>query len=327
MSSVSRVPQTRTMDGDELSADDARTTLRHYGRLRLVKDSFVRFRYGDGFSHSRALALQLVLALIPLGIAFIGLSSTIRADQVAQVLREVLLRVTPGSTDELVRQTLEKDQASTTGGELALWIGLGVAVLALTTAMGQVERGANRIYGIRRDRPALHKYGRAVVMACTAGLLSLVGFLVIVAGKTVGDVLARTYDWNDSQLLAWNLARFPVGVLLALGAFTLLIERSPRRRQPGWSWIAIGAGVALTLWLVFTYALSLYVQTSGSFGSTYGPLTGVMALLLWAYLTSIALFLGIAFCAQLEAVRAGVRDPETGDPEEARRPQEATVSP
>ena len=65
----------------------------------------------------------------------------------------------------------------------------------------------------------------------------------------------------------------------ALGAFTLLIERSPRRNQPGWSWIAIGAGVALTLWVIFTYLLSLYVQTSGSFGSTYGPLTGIIALL------------------------------------------------
>jgi YihY family inner membrane protein len=326
MSSVSRVPQTRTMDGEELSADDARTTLRHYGRLRLVKDSFVRFRYGDGFSHSRALALQLVLSLIPLGIAFVGLSSTVRADQVAKVLREVLLRVTPGSTDELVRQTLQKDAASGSGGELALWIGLAVAIIALTTAMGQIERGANRIYGIQRDRPAAHKYGRAVLMACTAGLLSLVGFLVIVAGKTVGEVLARTYDWDDTQLLVWDLARFPIGVMLALGAFTLLIERSPRRRQPGWSWIAIGAGVALTLWLLFTYALSLYVQTSGSFGSTYGPLTGVIALLLWAYLTSIALFLGIAFCAQLEAVRAGVREPEAGDPEETRHHHEATVS-
>ena len=83
--------------------------------------------------------------------------------------------------------------------------------------------------------------------------------------------------------------------------------------------------MALTLWLLFTYALSIYVQTSGSFGSTYGPLTGVMALLLWAYLTSIALFLGIAFCAQLEAVRAGVREPEAGDPEAARR-HDASVS-
>ena len=325
MSSVSRVPQTRTMDGGELSADDARTTLRHYGRIHLVRDAFIRFRYGDGFSHSRALGLQLVLSLIPLGIAFVGLSSTVRADRVAEVLREVLLRVTPGSTDELVRQTLQKDQESGSGGKLALWIGLGVAVIALTTAMGQVERGGNRIYGIQRDRPALHKYGRAFLMACTAGLLSLVGFLVIVAGKTVGEVLARTYDWSDTQLLVWDLARFPIGVVLALGAFTLLIERSPRRRQPGWSWIAIGAGVALTLWLLFTYALSVYVQTSGSFGSTYGPLTGVIALLLWAYLTSIALFLGIAFCAQLEAVRAGVREPDPGDPEESRR-HDATVS-
>ncbi len=319
MSSVSRVPQTRTMDGGELSADDARTTLRHYGRIRLIKDSFIRFRYGDGFSHSRALGLQLVLSLIPLGIAFVGLASTIRADRVAMVLREVLLRVTPGSTDELVRQTLQEGGEPGSGGELALWIGLAVALLALTTAMGQVERGANRIYGIQRDRPALHKYGRAFLMACSAGLLSLIGFLVIVAGRTVGVVLARTYQWSDAQQTTWTLARFPVGILLALGAFTLLIERSPRRRQPGWSWIAIGAGVALTLWLLFTYALSIYVQTSGSFGSTYGPLTGVIALLLWAMLTSVALFLGIAFCAQLEAVRAGVREPEAGDPETARR--------
>ena len=321
MSSVTRVPQTRTMDGGELSADDARTTLRHYGRLRLVQGLVrpvpVRRRL-QPLARARAAAGAVA---DPAG------HRVHRAGRAPSgptgwpsVLREVLLRITPGSTDELVRQTLEKDQASSTGGELALWIGLGVAVLALTTAMGQVERGANRIYGIQRDRPTLHKYGRAVLMACTAGLLSLVGFLVIVAGGTVGQVLARTYDWTDSQLLVWNLARFPVGILLALGAFTLLIERSPRRRQPGWSWIAIGAGVALTLWLVFTYALSLYVQTSGSFGSTYGPLTGVIALLLWAYLTSIALFLGIAFCAQLEAVRAGVREPERGDPE-ARAPR------
>ena len=76
--------------------------------------------------------------------------------------------------------------------------------------------------------------------------------------------------------------------------------------------------MSLTLWVLFTYLLSLYIQTSGTFGSTYGPLTGVIALLIWAQLTSIALFLGIAFCAQLEAVRAGVTDPELGDPEDSR---------
>ena len=315
---MTRVPQTRSMQEADLSADDARTTLRHYGRVALVKNSFVRFRYGDGFSHSRALGFQLVLSLIPLGIAFIGLSSTVSADTAARVLREVLLRITPGSTDEVVRQTLEKGEASTGHGELALWLGLGAAMLALTASMGQIERGSNRIYGIQRDRPALRKYGRAALMAVSAGLMSLLGFLVVVAGGIVGEVLARTYGWSETQQAVWTVARFPVGILLALAAFTLLIERSPRRRQPGWSWIAIGAGVSLTLWVLLTYLLSLYVQTSGTFGSTYGPLTGFMALLIWAQLTSIALFLGIAFCAQLEAVRAGVADPERGDPEDTR---------
>lgn len=318
MSSVTRVPQTRTMEDQDLSADDARTTLRNYGSAKLVKDSFVRFRYGDGFSHSRAMGLQLVLALVPLGIAFVGLASAIKAEQVGKLLREMLLRITPGSTDKIVQQTLEQSQGAGDGGKVALVAGLAVALLALTTAMGQVERGANRIYGIQRDRPALRKYARAFAMALSAGLLSLLGFLVIVAGGVAGKVLAQGYDWSDTELGLWTALRFPVGVLLALAAFTLLIERSPRRNQPGWSWIAIGAGVALTLWVLFTYLLSLYVQTSGSFGSTYGPLTGVIALLLWANLTSVALFLGIAFCAQLEAVRAGVPEPERGDPEDLR---------
>ena len=319
MSTVTRVPQTSTMGVDDLSADDARTTLRYYGRVSLVRDAFVRFRYGDGFSHSRALALQLVLSLIPLGIAFIGLSGVVAAGRVGTVLREVLLRITPGSTDKLVRETLRKGGAQATdGNQLALWVGLAVALVALTMSMGQVERGANRIYGIQRDRPAVEKYRRAVLMAVTAGLLSLLGFLLVAAGGPVADVLARTYHWSDGQRLTFDLVRYPLGILMTLGAFTLLFERAPRRQQPGWTWLMIGGGVALTLWVVFTFALGVYVRSSGSFGSTYGPLTGIIALLLWANLTSIALFLGIAFCAQLEAVRAGVRAPVVSDPELAR---------
>jgi YihY family inner membrane protein len=326
MSSVTRVPQTRTLDPAYLSMDDARTTLRDYGRLTLIKNAFVRFRYGDGFSHSRALALQLVLAVVPLGIAFVGLASTVRADRVGAVLREVLLRVTPGATDEVVRQTLEQGRREAGNGELALWIGLTVAVVALTVAMAQVERGANRIYGIQRDRPAANKYLRAFGHAVSAGILSLIGFVVIAAGGTVGTVLAGTYGWTDQQEGLWLALRLPVGVLLALASITLLISRAPRRHQPGWSWTGIGAGVGLTLWVLFTWLLSVYVERSASFGSTYGPLTGIIALVLWAYLTSIALFLGIAFSAQLEAVRAGVMDPERGDPEDLR-PEAASLQP
>ena len=72
--------------------------------------------------------------------------------------------------------------------------------------------------------------------------------------------------------------------------------------------------MSLALWLLLTGLLALYVAKSASFGTTYGPLTGVFALLLWANLSSVALFLGVAFAAQLEAVRAGAPAPASADP-------------
>jgi YihY family inner membrane protein len=329
MGTSSRVPQTRTISGDELSADDAMTALRRYGRWNLVKNSFVRFRYADGFSHARALALQLCLSFIPLVIALVGLAGAVHQEKAAQVIIQTVAGVLPGKAQgDMVEQAAQRthDQG-VTGGQLALWLGLLAALVALTTAMGQIERGANRIYGIERDRPALRKYGRALLMALTAGLLLQLGFLVIIAGDALGDSLAAAYGLGDTFQTMWTIGSWPVGFVLAWASFTVLIERAPRRQQPGYSWLAFGSGVSLVLWLMLTGLLALYVVKSGSFGSTYGPLTGIFALLLWANLSSVALFLGVAFAAQLEAVRAGAPGPTTGDPlgaeqapAQARRP-------
>jgi YihY family inner membrane protein len=316
MGTSTRVPETVTISGDELSADDAVTALRRYGRWNLMKSSFIRFRYADGFSHSRALALQLCLSFIPLIIAVVGLASAVHQQKVGQVIIQTVAGVLPGKDQsDMVQQAAQRthDQG-VTGGHLALWLGLLAAVVALTTAMGQIERGANRIYGIERDRPALRKYGRALLMAMTAGLLLQLGFLVIIGGDALGEALAAAYGWGDTFQSLCTIGSWPVGVLLVLASFTVVIQRAPRRRQPGYSWLAFGAGVSLLLWLLLTGLLALYVVKSGSFGSTYGPLTGIFALLLWANLSSVALFLGVAFAAQLEAVRAGAPEPTTGDP-------------
>jgi uncharacterized BrkB/YihY/UPF0761 family membrane protein len=72
--------------------------------------------------------------------------------------------------------------------------------------------------------------------------------------------------------------------------------------------------MSVLLWFVFTGLLALYLDlSSGTFGRTYGPLTGIIAILLWTFLTSLAIYLGLAFAAQLEAVRAGVPQPRTGE--------------
>ncbi|HET9172927.1 MAG TPA: YihY/virulence factor BrkB family protein [Actinospica sp.] len=314
MSTATKVPQTRTMPGDELSADDAWASLRRIGKRRLLRDAFVRFRYADGFSHSRALALQVCLAVLPLVIALFGLSTTVHHQAPGRVLALVIDQLTPGAGQPLVRQVLAGAQADGGAGSLALWLGLAVALVSTTTAMGQIERGANRIYGVERDRPFPRKYGTAALLTLTAGVPMATGMTVTVAGGAVGDALGQVYHWPHAAHLAWVIARWPVGAALALVSLSFVFRRAPRRRQPGLSWLTYGAAVSLTLWLVLTGLLAWYVRGSSTFSATYGPLTAIMALMAWANLTAIALFYGLAAAAQLEAARTGGLPPAHPDP-------------
>ncbi|OJF14381.1 YihY/virulence factor BrkB family protein [Couchioplanes caeruleus] len=313
MSSTEPVPETKMMPGDQLSADDAFLALRHYGRWHLLRDAFVRFRYGDGFSHSRALALQLCLAIVPFMIALSGLATDLGVEEGGQVVADTVLALTPGASEPLVRELLQDDDRTEETGELALGLGLLTGLVALTTAMAQIERGANRIYGVERDRKALEKYVRAAVLAVVAGLPALFGFLLLVAGHATGESIARQVGWDYDARMAFDIVRWPLSLVLIVFAVGLLFRHSPRRRQPGLTWLLFGAALATVLWWVASLLLAGYVLVSDGFGATYGPLTAMMALLLWANLTGIALFLGLAFAAQLEAQRVGVTRPALRD--------------
>lgn len=241
VTSVTRVPETAASPADELTAEDAWTTLRRHGFWTVTRASFVRFRYADGFSHSRALALQLCLAVVPFLIAFVGLSGSLSAERPGMVLRRTLLSVVPGGS---------------------------------------------------------------------SGVL----FLVLVAGADFAEAVEDVYGLDD-DVVGW--LALPVAVALMLASVTVMIRYGPRRRQPAWSLLAVGAAVSFVLWLAFTGLLAGYLQASGSFGAVYGPLTGIMALLIWAQLSSMAILLGFATAAQLEATAGGVPDPVEPDPERA----------
>ncbi|NEA38802.1 YihY/virulence factor BrkB family protein [Streptomyces sp. SID11385] len=315
MGSVSKVPVTRDMTGEELSADEALAALRRYGRWQLVRDSFVRFRYADGFTNARALALQTVLAVIPLVIAFVGLSTSLHTEDLGRLAQLTLHRITAGPSSEVVDEALERgESAAGDGDEIALWFGAIFSLVNVTTAMCQIERGANRIYGNERDRPFHLKYGRGLVMAVTAGLPLGLGFVVMIAGGDLAAAATTVYGLGARARTVWEYGRWPVGLLLALIAASVVFRSAPRRKQPGYTWLAFGAGVYLSLWTLLTWLLSLYLRLSGSFDTVYGPLSAFMSLLLWAYLTSVALFLGLSFAAQLEASRAHVPGPEQPDP-------------
>jgi YihY family inner membrane protein len=313
VSSTRLVPETRCMPNEELSADDAWHTLRRHGGWHLLRDAFIRFRYGDGFSHSRALAMQLCLAVIPFLIALTGLITDLGAESGGDVVADTVIALTPGASVDVVRGLLTDDEGTERVGEVALTLGLITGLVALTMAMAQIERGANRIYGVERDRPALAKYARAAILAVCAGLPALAGFLVLVTGHAIGNSVQQHYEWGTVANTVWNVARWPLSLALTVLAVAMLFRHSPRRQQPGLSWLMFGAAIATALWWLVSLLLGAYVRFSDGFGQTYGPLTAMMALLLWANLTGIALFVGLAFAAQLEGLRIGAPEPAQPD--------------
>ena len=314
MSTATPIPETV-----ELSGDDAWETLRQAGRGRLLKDAFQRMRYADGFSHARSMAFLTTLVLVQGTIAAVGLASALGTNRLAHGIINAIHAIAPGPAGRILTSAVDQARhAGVSGDKLAVALGLFGALVSGTTAMGQLERGLNRIYGIERDRPAIQKYGRALGLTVTAGLLLGAAFLAVGFGPAIG----RAFD-NDRADDLWSWLRWPIAVLAMSAAVALLFRWCPRRRQPGWSWLAFGSSVSVVLWFLITLAMGLVFRASSSFGETYGPLAGIVALLFWAVLSAMALLFGGAVTAQLEAVRAGrpaPADPAPGDSSVELRP-------
>ena len=304
MSTATAVPPTADL---ELEGDEAFETLRSTGLRRLAYDAFDRFRAADGFSHSRALGFQVALTMLPGLIAVIGAATYLDWPVFTRVVQEVLDTVAPGAAYDLLTEALNEGErnAREERGENAVAVGTFAALLAGTTAFGQLERGANRIYGVERDRPPLRKYGTALVLFCTAGLAGLLALIVLVGGHA----LKRAFRWSSGFDAFWDIARWPIGIALGIVTLALLFKVVPRRHQPDPTWLMVGSGLTAFLWLVFTGILAIFLDQSKQFGATYGSLAGTIGVLLWAFLSSLAILLGLAFAAQLEAVRAGVTSP------------------
>jgi YihY family inner membrane protein len=239
-------------------------------------------------------------------IALVGFAAALGHEDLTRVVRDMIRDLTPGATGEILTEALRHGtESGRESGETALAAGGLAALVSGTSAMGQVERGANRIYGVERDRPFARKYLVGLALAVTAGLFALLSLVVLMGGAAIRNTL----DWGDAFDAIWRIARWPLGLAFAVTSVALLFEYSPRRRQPEASWLAFGAAVSAVLWLAFMGVLAVYMDATDSFGATYGPIAGTIGVLLWTFLTSVALFLGLAFAAQLEAVRAGVPEP------------------
>jgi YihY family inner membrane protein len=302
MSTANHVPETWGLTGD-----DAVQTLERTGRLALIRDAFKRLRYADGFSHARSMAFLASLVFLQAVIALVGLAGALSSGGVSDVIVKTLRQVVPGPAGKILTDAVQQaHEAGASHRYVALMVGLAGALISGTTFMGQIERALNRIYGVEQDRPTLRKYGRAFVLAITAGILFIVAFAGLALGRAIGASLS-----SHGVSTVWNVLRWPLALGVLIAAIAVLFNWSPRRHQPGWSWLAFGAIVSVLLLAIVTIALDGMFRLSSTFGTTYGPLAGTVALMFWAVLASGALLFGAAIGAQLEAVRGGRPDPQS----------------
>jgi YihY family inner membrane protein len=293
VSYATHVPETYELDGD-----DARETLANTGRLALLRDSYVRLRAADGFSHARSLAFTVSLVLVQGLIVLVGIAAAFGTGRIIGAVVEAIDRTIPGPASNVLTNAVE--QATRVGSDnriLALTLGFVALVVTATTGMGQLERALNRLYGIEQDRPTSRKYLRALVLAVSAGVVIAAAFVLLAFGRGL-------LETSVGSVLQW-----PLAIGLAAAGLGVLFSYAPNRRQPSWPWLAFGAGIAVLLWTLTTLLLALSFRVSSNFGDTYGPLAGLVALQLWTFISAFAMLFGGAVMAQLEAVRAGVTEP------------------
>lgn len=296
MSTAAVVPETY-----DLTGDDARETLARVGPLPLARDSFDRLRAADGFSHARSLAYTICLVLVQAIIGLLGLASALGSGGFSDIIVRSLQAAVPGPAGRtLTEAVLQANRAGASHEYVGIVFGLVGGTITGSTLMGQVERALNRIYGVEQDRPTVRKYGRALLLTLSAGLLAIAACATLAFGRDIGE----SFD-SEPVGTIWSVLRWPLGLLLMMATIALLFRYAPKRQQPAWSWLAFGSTVAVLLWCAATIGLGLFFGASGSFGDTYGPLAGVVALLLWSLFSAVALLFGAALAAQLEAERAG----------------------
>jgi uncharacterized BrkB/YihY/UPF0761 family membrane protein len=167
----------------------------------------------------------------------------------------------------------------------------------------------------------VRKYGRAFLLTMSAGLIGLLGF----AALGLGNAIASSFAGSTAATL-WNIVRWPIGIGLLVASAAMIMRWSPRRHQPGWSWLSLGALAGVGMAALVTLALNLFFQFSTTFGATYGPLAGVIALAFWSFFTSAGFLFGASMSAQLEAVRAGAAEPLSDRKAEESEPRTATAN-
>lgn len=206
-------------------------------------------------------------------------------------------RMLPHDAASLIRKTLAEVVSGASGGLLS--VGGFAALWAASSGMLSMMTALNVAYHLR-DARRWWKV-RVIAIALTIGfsLFTLTALLLLVFGGRIGEVVAGLIGLGPVFTFTWRLLQWPAAIVLLLTGLALVYWLAPAAGRR-WHWITPGSSFALVTWLVMSSGLRLYVVYFGNYNATYGSIGGVILLMLWLYLSGVALLIG----AEIDSVVA-----------------------
>lgn len=260
------------------TADLLRTTVRE-----AIRD--------DLAGEAAKMAYFFFLSLFPLVLIVFALTGIVGGDDAFVYLTNAAEAVVPGSAwqfvQELIREITERERpgALSVGIVLTLW-GASNGIASLTMAL-------NRVYDLHEGRGWWKRRALAIVILAVGTILLVLGATALVLGVT----------WLGGPRLAslWNVLRWPLAFVLVAATIWLAYYVLPARDQRGaLAETAVGALVATTGWMLATAAFGLYVNNFARYGRTYGAIGAIIVLMIWFYITALAVLFGGELAALLE---------------------------
>ena len=278
----------------------------------VLKRTVREFREDNLTDWAAALTYYSVLAIFPALIVLVSILGLV-GESATQPLIDNLGTVAPGPAQEIFTSALENLQGDQGAAGVLFVIGLLGALWSASGYVAAFMRASNAIYDIEEGRPIWKTL--PVRVSLTLVLLTLLAISTIAVVLT-GGLAERVGDLvgiGSTAVTVWNIAKWPVLLVVVSFMFALLYWAAPNVKHPGFRWISPGGLLAVVGWLIASGAFALFVSNFGSYNKTYGALGGVVVFLVWLWISNIMILLGAEFNAELERERAienGMRPPD-----------------
>ena len=158
----------------------------------------------------------------------------------------------------------------------------------------------------------------AIGLTVALALLVLSSFTLIVVGPTIAEHLASSLGLGPVFAWAWKILQWPVAFFLVSTAVGLVYYFAPDAEQD-WLWITPGAVIGTVLWVLVSWAFKVYVANFADYNATYGAVGGVIVLLLWFYISGLAILVGAELNAEIEHASPHGKDPGEKVPGEKKK--------